>query len=68
MNSMAGSVNGRGRMYRVKISDQIEIKILKMIPYNTENFYDVGITGKRRIRKQMQISKVFAGFRKLHWS
>ncbi len=50
-----GSVSGRGRIYRVKISDpDIEIKILRPqeIPtYVQEKFYDVGITGKDWIKE-----------------
>ena len=44
------SVRGRGRTYRVKLSDpEIEVKILRPqeIPtYVQEGFYDIGITGK----------------------
>ncbi len=43
-------VKGRGRTYRVKLSDpEIEVKILRPqeIPtYVQEGFYDIGITGK----------------------
>ena len=43
-------VRGRGRTYRVKLSDpEIEVKILRPqeIPtYVQEGFYDIGITGK----------------------
>lgn len=50
-----GSVSGRGRIYRVKISDpDIEVKILRPqeIPtYVQERFYDVGITGKDWIKE-----------------
>jgi ATP phosphoribosyltransferase len=50
-----GSISGRGRIYRVKISDpDIEVKILRPqeIPtYVQENFYDVGITGKDWIKE-----------------
>lgn len=50
-----GSVSGRGRIYRVKISDpDIEVKILRPqeIPtYVQEKFYDVGITGKDWIKE-----------------
>ena len=50
-----GRVSGRGRIYRVKISDpEIEVKILRPqeIPtYVQENFYDVGITGKDWIKE-----------------
>src|ERR1044071_1154546 len=49
------TVRGRGRTYRVKISDpDIEVKILRPqeIPtYVQENFYDVGITGKDWIKE-----------------
>ncbi|MBC8157333.1 ATP phosphoribosyltransferase [Armatimonadetes bacterium] len=44
------TVRGRGRTYRVKLSDpEIEVKILRPqeIPtYVQEGFYDIGITGK----------------------
>jgi ATP phosphoribosyltransferase len=44
------TVKGRGRTYRVKLSDpEIEVKILRPqeIPtYVQEGFYDIGITGK----------------------
>lgn len=44
------AVRGRGRTYRVKLSDpEIEVKILRPqeIPtYVQEGFYDIGITGK----------------------
>lgn len=50
-----GKVSGRGRIYRVKISDpEIEVKILRPqeIPtYVQEKFYDVGITGKDWIKE-----------------
>ncbi len=50
-----GRVSGRGRIYRVKISDpDIEVKILRPqeIPtYVQERFYDVGITGKDWIKE-----------------
>ena len=50
-----GRVSGRGRIYRVKISNpEIEVKILRPqeIPtYVQENFYDVGITGKDWIKE-----------------
>ena len=50
-----GRVSGRGRIYRVKISDpEIEVKILRPqeIPtYVQEKFYDVGITGKDWIKE-----------------
>ena len=50
-----GSVSGRGRIYRVKISDpDIEVKILRPqeIPtYVQEKFYDVGITGQDGIKE-----------------
>jgi ATP phosphoribosyltransferase len=49
------SVSGRGRTYRVKLSDpEIEVKILRPqeIPtYVQEGFYDVGITGKDWVRE-----------------
>lgn len=49
------SVSGRGRTYRVKLSDpEIEAKILRPqeIPtYVQEGFYDVGITGKDWIKE-----------------
>src|SRR5438105_6596650 len=49
------SVSGRGRTYRVKLSDpEIDVKILRPqeIPtYVQEGFYDVGITGKDWILK-----------------
>ena len=48
-------VSGRGRIYRVKISDpEIEVKILRPqeIPtYIQEGFHDVGITGKDWIKE-----------------
>ncbi len=48
-------VSGRGRIYRVKISDpEIEVKILRPqeIPtYVQEGFHDVGITGKDWIKE-----------------
>lgn len=48
-------VSGRGRVYRVKISDpEIEVKILRPqeIPtYIQEGFHDVGITGKDWIKE-----------------
>lgn len=44
------SISGRGRTYRIKLSDpEIEVKVLRPqeIPtYVQEGFYDVGITGK----------------------
>src|SRR5512146_2615357 len=44
------SVSGRGRTYRVRLSDpEIEVKILRpqeISTYVQEGFYDVGITGK----------------------
>ncbi len=50
-----GKVSGRGRIYRVKISDpDIDVKILRPqeIPtYVQEKFYDVGITGKDWIKE-----------------
>jgi ATP phosphoribosyltransferase len=50
-----GRVSGRGRTYRVKISDpEIEVKILRPqeIPtYVQERFHDVGITGKDWIKE-----------------
>jgi ATP phosphoribosyltransferase len=50
-----GRVSGRGRTYRVKISDpDIEVKILRPqeIPtYVQERFHDVGITGKDWIKE-----------------
>jgi ATP phosphoribosyltransferase len=50
-----GSISGRGRVYRVKISDpDIEVKILRPqeIPtYVQEKFYDVGITGRDWIKE-----------------
>jgi ATP phosphoribosyltransferase len=50
-----GKVSGRGRTYRVKISDpDIEVKILRPqeIPtYVQERFHDVGITGKDWIKE-----------------
>ncbi len=49
------SVSGRGRTYRVRLSDpEIEAKILRPqeIPtYVQEGFYDVGITGKDWIKE-----------------
>lgn len=49
------SISGRGRTYRVRLSDpEIEVKILRPqeIPtYIQEGFYDVGITGKDWIRE-----------------
>jgi ATP phosphoribosyltransferase len=49
------SVSGRGRTYRVKLSDpEIEVKVLRPqeIPtYVQEGFYDVGITGKDWVRE-----------------
>ncbi|HET7146907.1 MAG TPA: ATP phosphoribosyltransferase [Candidatus Nitrosopolaris sp.] len=49
------SISGRGRTYRVKLSDpEIEVKILRPqeIPtYVQEGFYDVGITGKDWVRE-----------------
>ena len=49
------TVSGRGRTYRVKLSDpEIEVKILRPqeIPtYIQEGFYDIGITGKDWIRE-----------------
>lgn len=49
------TVSGRGRTYRVKLSDsEIDVKILRPqeIPtYVQEGFYDVGITGKDWIRE-----------------
>ena len=49
------TVSGRGRTYRVKLSDpEIEVKILRPqeIPtYSQERFYDIGITGKDWIRE-----------------
>jgi ATP phosphoribosyltransferase len=49
------SVSGRGRTYRVRLSDpEIEVKILRPqeIPtYVQEGFYDVGITGKDWIKE-----------------
>lgn len=49
------SVSGRGRTYRVRLSDpEIEVKILRPqeIPtYVQEGFYDVGITGRDWIRE-----------------
>ena len=48
-------VTGRGRTYRVKLSDpEIDVKILRPqeIPtYVQEGFYDIGITGKDWIRE-----------------
>lgn len=49
------TVSGRGRTYRVRLSDpEIEVKILRPqeIPtYVQEGFYDVGITGRDWIRE-----------------
>lgn len=49
------SISGRGRTYRVKLSDpDIEVKVLRPqeIPtYVQEGFYDVGITGKDWVRE-----------------
>src|SRR5690242_6607984 len=49
------SVSGRGRTYRVKLSDpEIGVKVLRPqeIPtYVQEGFYDVGITGKDWVRE-----------------
>ena len=49
------SISGRGRTYRVKLSDpEIEVKVLRPqeIPtYVQEGFYDVGITGKDWVRE-----------------
>jgi ATP phosphoribosyltransferase len=49
------SIRGRGRTYRVMLSDpEIEVKILRPqeIPtYVQEGFYDVGITGKDWVRE-----------------
>ena len=49
------SISGRGRTYRVRLSDpEIEVKILRPqeIPtYVQEGFYDVGITGRDWIRE-----------------
>src|SRR4026208_1834602 len=49
------TVKGRGRTYRVKLSDpEIEVKILRPqeIPtYVQEGFYDIGITGRDWIRE-----------------
>src|SRR5881628_912193 len=49
------TVSGRGRTYRVKLSDpEIDVKILRPqeIPtYIQEGFYDIGITGKDWIRE-----------------
>jgi ATP phosphoribosyltransferase len=49
------TVSGRGRTYRVKLSDpDIEVKILRPqeIPtYIQEGFYDIGITGRDWIRE-----------------
>jgi ATP phosphoribosyltransferase len=49
------SISGRGRTYRVKLSDpEIEVKVLRPqeIPtYVHEGFYDVGITGKDWVRE-----------------
>ncbi|MEO9296251.1 MAG: ATP phosphoribosyltransferase [Nitrososphaera sp.] len=49
------SVSGRGRTYRVRLSDpEIEVKILRPqeIPtYVQEGFYDVGITGRDWIKE-----------------
>jgi len=49
------SISGRGRTYRVKLSDpEIAVKVLRPqeIPtYVQEGFYDVGITGKDWVRE-----------------
>ncbi|MGC2575106.1 MAG: ATP phosphoribosyltransferase, partial [Candidatus Nitrosopolaris sp.] len=49
------SISGRGRTYRIKLSDpEIGVKILRPqeIPtYVEEGFYDVGITGKDWVRE-----------------
>jgi ATP phosphoribosyltransferase len=49
------SISGRGRTYRVKLSDpEIGVKVLRPqeIPtYVQEGFYDVGITGKDWVRE-----------------
>ena len=49
------SVSGRGRTYRVKLSDpEIDVKILRPqeIPtYIQEGFYDVGITGRDWVKE-----------------
>jgi ATP phosphoribosyltransferase len=49
------SVSGRGRTYRIKLSDpEIGVKVLRPqeIPtYVQEGFYDVGITGKDWVRE-----------------
>jgi ATP phosphoribosyltransferase len=49
------SISGRGRTYRVRLSDpEIEVKILRPqeIPtYVQEGFYDVGITGRDWIKE-----------------
>jgi ATP phosphoribosyltransferase len=49
------SISGRGRTYRLKLSDpEIEVKVLRPqeIPtYVQEGFYDVGITGKDWVRE-----------------
>ena len=49
------SVSGRGRTYRVRLSDpEIEVKILRPqeIPtYVQEGFYDVGITGRDWVKE-----------------
>jgi ATP phosphoribosyltransferase len=49
------SVSGRGRTYRVKLSDpEIDVKILRPqeIPtYVQEGFYDVGITGRDWVKE-----------------
>jgi len=49
------SISGRGRTYRIKLSDpEIEVKVLRPqeIPtYVQEGFYDVGITGKDWVRE-----------------
>jgi len=49
------SISGRGRTYRVKLSDpEIDVKILRPqeIPtYIQEGFYDIGITGSDWIRE-----------------
>ena len=54
-NAWQCKVSGRGRIYRVKISDpEIEVKILRPqeIPtYVQEGFHDVGITGKDWIKE-----------------
>src|SRR5215475_5207389 len=49
------SISGRGRTYRLKLSDpEIDVKILRPqeIPtYVQEGFYDVGITGRDWIKE-----------------